>query len=283
MKKAAVVILNYRVKKETLVCVKSVQKSDYPNIQIIVVDNNSQDGLVQEINQISDIKFIQSLENLGYSGGNNLGIRAALKNDADYVFILNPDTEVKPDCIHKLIIGMVNTKAGIGGPKILFPDKKTIWFAGGIMDLNNVLNRHRGVDEKDVGQYDEIMETDFVTGAAMMVRSDVFEKIGLFDEKYFMYYEDSDFCLRAKKIGFKIFYFPSAVVYHENAKSAGLGSPFQDYFITRNRMLFASKFLPLRTRLALLREAIKNIKIPARRRALADYLLGNYEKGSFLK
>lgn len=283
MKKVAVVILNYKVKDYTLACIRSVRKSSYPNIEIIVVDNNSQDDLEKEISGFREVKFIQAHANLGYTGGNNLGIKQALKDNADYVFILNPDTEVKPDCIQRLIVGMVNEGVAVAGSKILFADHKTIWFAGGIMDLANVLHGHRGVDEKDKGQYEVASETDYVTGGAMMVRSDVFQKIGFLDDRYFMYYEDSDFCFRAKKAGFKIFYFPSAVIYHENAKSAGLGSPFQDYFITRNRMLFAAKFLSLRIQLALLREAVRNIKIPARRLALLDYLLSNYGKGSFLK
>lgn len=281
MVKVAVVILNFKVKKETLNCIISVQKSDYKNIEIIVVDNNSEDGIEEEIKNYKNVLFIQSKENLGYTGGNNLGIKKALADGADYIFILNPDTEIKIETINNLVSVAEKENGEINGPKILFGDKKTLWYAGGILDLANVLGRHRGVDAQDKGQYDKIEETDFVTGGAMFVKSDIFKKIGLFDEKYFMYLEDSDLCFRAKKKGFKILYNPKAIVYHENAKSAGLGSNLQDYFITRNRMLFASKFLSFKTRFALFREALRNIFNPVRRLALFDYLIGNFGKGSF--
>lgn len=283
MIKVSVVILNFKVKKETLACIQSVQKSEHKNIEIIVVDNNSEDGIEEEIKKFNDVLFIQSGENLGYTGGNNLGIKKALDDGADYIFVLNPDTEIKPDTISNLISIAEDENAGIIGPKILFGNRETIWYAGGILDLANVLGGHRGVDEKDEGQYDKIESTDFVTGGAMFVKAEVFKKIGLFDEKYFMYFEDSDFCYRAKKEGIKILYNPKAIVYHENAKSAGLGSPLQDYFITRNRMLFASKFLSFRTRFALLREALRNILNPVRRLALFDFLTGNFGKGSFIQ
>lgn len=280
MKKIAVVILNYRVKDLTLKCVQSVQKSNYEDIRIYVVDNNSGDGLKEEIENIEGIKFIQTGANLGFTGGNNIGIKEALKDGAGFIFMLNPDTEVEPTCISEGLKVMEDAQVGVVGPKILFPDKKTIWYAGGILDELNVIGSHRGVDEKDCSQYDAEEETDYVSGAAMLVRAEVFEKIGLFDERYFLYYEDSDFCHRAKQSGFKIMYAPKAVLFHQNAKSTGLGSTLQDYYISRNRFLFASKFLPLRTQLALLKEALKNISFKTKRRAFFDFLVGNLGKGS---
>jgi GT2 family glycosyltransferase len=281
MKKVGVVVLNYKVKDLALKCLESVKKSSYKNLEIYLVDNDSKDGIEEEVNG-KDIIFIQTGDNLGYTG-NNVGIKRALKDRCELVFILNPDTEITKDTIANLVTGMDKHSADIANPKILFADKKTIWFAGGIFDLANVLGSNRGVDQKDKGQFDEDWEIELGTGAALMVKKEVFEKIGFLDEKYFLYYEDSDFCFRAKKAGFKIYYLPKAVVYHENAKSTGLGSPLQDYFITRNRMLFASKFLPLRTRFALLREALRNLKNPTRRLALWDYLNDNFGKGSFIK
>ncbi|KKR82563.1 MAG: Glycosyl transferase family 2 [Candidatus Daviesbacteria bacterium GW2011_GWA1_41_61] len=281
MKKVAVVILNYKARENTLKCADSVKKSDYENLEIIVVDNNSGDGLAEEIKKVVGVIFIQNKDNLGYSGGNNVGIKKALEDEAEYVFILNMDTVIDKKAITQLVIAIEENQAGVLGPKILFFDKKTIWYAGGTLDLNNVLGGHRGVDEEDHGQYEKIEETDNVTGGAMFVKSDIFVKIGLFDERYFLYYEDSDFCFRAKRAGFKLMYVPTAVIYHENAKSTGLGSPRQDYFITRNRMLFASKFLPFRTRFALFRETLRNIAISTKRLALIDFLRGNWGKGSF--
>lgn len=284
MSKIAIVILNYKVKDDTLECIESIKNSDYKDLNIIVVDNNSEDGLGEELAKIDGVEFIQTGKNLGYTGGNNVGIKKALRSGADYILILNPDTLIKKDAISILLNeGKQNLDVGIFAPKILLPDKKTLWYAGGIFDMSNVLGGHRGVNEKDQGQYEEITETDYATGAAMFIRKTVFGSIGLFDEDYFLYYEDSDFCLRARNKGFKIMYIPRAIVYHKNAHSTGLGSPLQDYFITRNRMLFASKFLPFRTKFALFREALKNIRNSVRRLALFDFLISNFGKGSYLK
>lgn len=280
MKKVAVVILNFNVKEKTLKCISSVEKSSHKDIQMIVV-NNCEDNFEEELKKFPEVIFIQNTQNTGYTGGNNVGIKRALKEGADFVFILNPDTEIEKNTIEKLLEVSERTGAGIVGPKVLFDDRRTIWFAGGIFDKANVIGQHRGVDERDHGQYDEEAETDYVTGGMMFINAEVFKKIGFFDEQYFLYYEDSDFCTRAKKAGFKLIYAPSAVVYHANAQSTGLGSPLQDYFQTRNRMFFASKFLSFRTRFALLREAMRNLKMPTRRLALLDFLMGNLGKGSF--
>lgn len=281
MKKVGVVILNYKVVEQLLKCVKSVKNSSHKELEIIVVDNASNDNSEQKLSGDKEVIFIQNEKNLGYTGGNNVGIKRALEIGCDYVFILNPDTQIDRSAISRMLALGEETGSGIIGPKIYFQNPKKIWYAGGIFDRLNVIGSHRGVDEKDVGQYDEEEATDFVTGAAMFVKKEVFEKIGLFDDKYFLYYEDSDFCFRAKQAGFEVVYYPTAVVYHANAASTGLGSSLQDYFISRNRLLFASKFLPLRTRFALFREALVNITNPNRRLALWDFLTGNLGQGSF--
>ena len=280
MKKVAIIILNFKLKSLTLKCIESVKKSLYKSIEIIVVDNGSNDGLEDEIKKFPNITFIQTGKNLGYTGGNNRGIKEALKRKVDFIFILNPDTYVDKNCIKNLVEGIEEVRAGVAGPKIYFGKSKKIWHAGGVMDDLNVIGTHRGVDQEDKGQFDKVCEVDFVSGAAFFVKAEVFEKIGFFDERYFLYYEDADFCLRAKRGGFKIFYIPNALVYHFNAASAGLGSPLQDYYITRNRMLYGSKFLSFRTRFALFREAFKNLGNPMRRLAFFDFLIGNFSKGS---
>lgn len=280
MKKVAVIVLNYKLKEQTISCINSVKKSDYKNIDLIVVDNNSGDRIGEEIKKLLGIEFIQNNENLGYTGGNNIGIKLALKKAADFIFILNPDTKVEKDTISHLASFLSNhPEVGIVCPKIYFSDTKKIWYAGGIFDMQNVLGAHRGINEKDVGQYNEPSASDYATGAAMLVKREVFEKIGFFDERFFLYYEDADFSIRAKKNGFKISYVPNAVIFHKNAQTTGLGSPLQDYYITRNRLLLAHKFLPFRTKFALLREAWRNSNIPARKRALIDFLLGRFGKG----
>lgn len=283
MKKVAVVILNFKVADYTIKAVASVLKSTHKSKEIIVVDNNSGDDIEKRLEKYPEVKFIQSGDNLGYAGGNNVGIKAALKTDANYIFILNPDATVTKDTLAQILLGIEKYHADIANPKIYFSDSKTIWFAGKIFDRANVLGSHRGVNEEDQGQYDEPIELEDVTGCALMIKREVIEKIGSFDNKYFMYYEDLDFATRAIKKGFKIMYLPQAVVYHSNAKSAGLGSPLQDYFITRNRMFYARKFLSPRTQIALLRETWRNRSYPARKLALKDFLMGKFGKGSFIK
>ena len=279
MKKVAVIILNYKVRELILKCIDSVRKSTFKDFEIIVVDNNSRDGLAEAL-QGQDIIFIQNRENLGYTGGNNIGIKLALLKGSDFIFILNPDTQIDKSCVENLVKAAEKYNFGIAGPKIFFSGSKKIWYGGGIFDRLNVIGKHIGVDEIDNGKYDKANETDFVTGAAFFVKTEVFSNIGLFDERFFLYYEDSEFCFRAKKKSFKIMYIPQALVYHANAKSAGLGSPLQDYFQTRNRMLFASVYLPFRTRFALFREALRNLGNPVRRLAFFDFLIGNFGKGS---
>ncbi len=283
MKKVGVVILNYKVKDYAVRCLKSVINSSYKNLKIYLVDNNSEDGIESELDKYNKVIFIQTGANLGYTGGNNIGIKTALSESCDYVFILNPDTEVAKDTIEILMTKADEYQAGIVTPKIYYGQTNIIWYAGKKLDLDNVLGVHIGVDQQDQGQFDQDRETDDITGAAMFIGKEVFEKVGLLDEKYFLYYEESDFAYRAKKMGFKLMYIYSARVYHDNAKATGLGSPLQDYFITRNRMLFASKFLSLRTQFALFREAMRNFKNKTRRQALVDFLTGNFGKGSFLK
>lgn len=273
----AVVILHYRHKEDTLECLKSVNRSDYKDLQIILVDNDSGDSF----GELEKITLLKSGHNIGYSGGNNLGIKKALEMGAEYVFVINPDATVEKSTISSLVKAIEKYSAGLVSPKIYFDNSKKIWYAGSKFDVLNVIGSHRGVDEIDHGQYDLDEETDGITGGAFLATKEVFRKAGLFDERFFLYYEDADLSFRAKQKGFKIMYIPEAVVYHQNARSTGLGSPLQDYFITRNRMLFASKHLPVRTRFALFREALRNLDKPMRRLAMWDFLIGNFEKGSY--
>lgn len=282
--KVGIVILNYKVKSEALKCLRSVFESTYKNLEVVVVDNNSGDGLEEELRKFKGVGFIQTGENLGYTGGNKAGMKKLLDWGCKYIFVLNPDTQVSKDCIEKLVEMMEeDSEIGACGPKVLFEGSKTIWFAGGKMDTDNVLGSHIGVDEEDRGQYNESKEVDYITGATLFLRASVLNRVGLFDDRFFLYYEDSDLCYRIKKVGYKIMYVGQALVFHGNAKSTGVGSPLQDYFITRNRMLFAKKHLSFRAQFALFREALRNRRSKVRWMAFQDFLKGNYGKGSFLR
>lgn len=300
MKKVSLVILHFVNKILTEQCLESVKKLETKgfDLETIVVNNNPQENLKDLEKKFSYFLFIETGRNLGFTGGNNVGIKQALGGKADWILLINNDTILDKNLIVQLIkVGELDEKIGILGPKIYFapgyefhqerykPSEqgKVFWYAGGKIDWQNVLASHRGVDEVDEGQYDKVEETDFVSGCAMMVKREVFEKIGLLDSRYFLYYEDSDFCQRAKRAGFKVVYMPKAKLWHLNAESSAVGGPLQDYYITRNRLLFGMRFAPLRARLALFRESLRLLFSGSKwqRIGVRDFYLRRFGRGSY--
>ena len=294
--KVSVIILNYNGLANTLDCLNSLKKCQTQGNQVdfIVIDNNSSDGSKKVLGTLDNIHLIPNPQNLGYTGGNNTGIRYALRSKPDLILILNNDTLADKNLIVNLINAARN--ADIISPKIYFAKNfefhkdrykkdelgRVIWYAGGKIDWSNVIGRHAGVDEVDKNQYDTRSPVDFATGACMLIKRQVFEKIGLFDEKYFLYLEDMDFCVRAKKAYFKIIFEPKAILWHKNAGSVGgSGSDLQDYFITRNRLLFAVKFARLKTKIAVFRQVLTQVADPIKRKALTDFLTWRFQQGSY--
>jgi len=293
--RVTIVVLNYKGLENTIACLDSLRKceKDSHKTEFVVVDNNSDDGSFKALSKIKDIDLVENHKNLGYAGGNNTGIKKALGQNADAVLILNNDTIVDKTFLVNLIRGL--DAGDIVSPKIYFAPGfefhksrytksqlgKVIWYAGGKIDWRNIIGKHIGVDDVDHSQFSKRKEVDLATGACMLVKKQVFEKIGFFDEKYFLYLEDMDFCVRAQKSGFKILFEPKAIIWHKNAGSAGgSGSNLQDYFITRNRLIFAFKYANLRTKLAVLKQTLSQINIPAKRKALVDFATFNFGKGS---
>lgn len=299
MQKVFISILNFNGRKNTIDCLNSIAKIKKTSfeLKVLVIDNGSEEELeLPSIAQL-DINLIKNKKNLGFSEGHNVGIKYALENGANFVLILNNDTVVDKDLIDELLKSS-NENTGITAPKIYFykgsefhKDKykekergKVFWYTGGEMDWKNVIASHRGVDEVDHGQYDTAESTDFASGCCMMIRREVFEKVGLFDDKFFLYYEDNDLSQRAKRLGFDITYNPKAILWHKNAGSVGgSGSALQDYYITRNRMLFGMRFAPLRSKISLLRESLGLLLWgrPWQKRGVFDFYKGNFGKGSF--
>jgi hypothetical protein len=303
MKSVFVLILNFNGAKNTLECLASLKKINIQDFKltILVVDNASSEKLSLKSETTGKIKVevIENKENFGFSGGNNIGIKQALKNNADYVLILNNDTFVAPDFLNQLIkAAEKNQNAGILVPKIYFAPEfeyhkerysekekgKVFWYAGGKMDWKNVIGSNRGVDEVDKGQFEKSEETEMATGCCMLIRREVLERIGNFDENYFLYYEDADLTMRAKNNGFKIIYVPSSIVWHKNAGSTGgSGSALQDYYITRNRLLFGSKYASIRAKLALFRESLVLLFKGRKwqKCGVIDFYLDKFGKGSY--
>lgn len=281
--KVGLVILNWNGKADTLECLKTVG-----DVQVVVVDNASTDGSAEAISStFPSVKVISNKENLGFADGNNVGISYLLSKGVSAVLILNNDTLLNPNTVSELSKTLFSDeRIGIVGPKIYFKKDggEVIWFAGGKIDWKNIYGYHIGVDEKDTGQYEKIEEVDFITGCCLMVRSEVFKKAGMFDGKYYLYYEDVDFCMRAKMGGFKVLYVPNAKIFHNNAASSGgPGSTLHQYYQTRNRYLFGFRYASLRTKLALLRECIGKLFSGKRVEsdACRDFLLGKLGKGSY--
>ncbi len=303
MKTVSIIILNFNGIKDTMQCLKSIEKLQVTSykLQVIVVDNGSTEQFkIQDSRfKIQDLRVIRNEENLGFSGGNNVGIRYALRYGADYVMLLNNDTIVDPNLVSELIkVANSDQKIGIVAPKIYFAkghefhkDRykenekgRVIWYAGGVMDWNNVIGSHRGVDEVDCGQYNKTEQTDFTSGCCMLIKKDVFAKIEFLDERYFLYYEDSDFNIRAKKAEYKIMYAPLAFLWHINAGSTGgSGSNMQDYFITRNRILFGITYAPLKTKVALIAESLRLFLYGRKwqRQGILDFYTMRFGKGGY--
>lgn len=301
MIKISIVILHFSHKDLTSQCLDSVAKlvTTGFDLETIVVNNNPKENLESLKKKFPKIIFLTSHKNLGFAGGNNLGIKKALKDKADFVLILNNDTILDKN----LLIAFLKTaekekEAGIIAPKIYFapghefhynryqPQErgKVIWYAGGLIDWQNIICSHRGVDEVDQGQYDVLSTTDFASGCAMFVKKEVFDKSGLFNDKYFLYLEDVDFCQRAKEAGFKIFYDPQAKLWHINAGSSAVGSQLQDYYLSRNRLLFGLKYSSFKTKLCLIKESLVLLKKGRvwQKKAVMDFYLKKLGQGSWL-
>lgn len=259
MDKVAVIIVHYNTDKQTRAVLQSLQKIDTCglNVQIFVVDNASKEpfALKKDDKIAKNVRIIRSDTNLGFTGGNNLGFETASNEfEPDYFLLLNSDTLVEPQFLGRLYRGLQrHPHWGMVVPKIYFSpgcefhrDSYTdeqrghvIWYAGGSIDWDNLLTIHMGVDEVDRGQFDREQEVEFATGCCVLIRREVLASIGVFDERYFLYFEDLDLSMRLKKHDFGIGYVPEAVVWHENGGStAGSGSDLQTFYQTRNRLQF---------------------------------------------
>ena len=211
--KVAAIVLSYNGAKVVGACLESLFKSSYQNLEVIVVDNGSTDGTASLVRErFPRARLISTGKNLGFAGGNNIGIAAT---DADIVILLNDDTTIEPDAIDAIVrFAGSDPDVGIVGCKILYPDGKTIQHAGGAV-LPNGLTRHYGYGELDNGQFDRVFDVAYVTGAAIAIKREVLDRLGLLDAGYFpIYFEEVEFCERARRLGYRVVYLPRAVVYH---------------------------------------------------------------------
>lgn len=300
-----IVVVNWNRLNDTLGTIESIGTLNIPkgfNIRTVVVDNGSSDGSIQKIKEISKesstIDLIETGKNLGYAGGNNVGIKYSLEKGADFILILNNDVILDNNLLSSLIIQVVKEEDyGIFTPKIFFAkgfefhreryravdSGKVIWFAGGKIDWDNIYAKHNGLDEVDSKEFNKKEKSEFASGTCMLVKREVFEKVGYFDERYFLYWEDIEFSVRAEKLGYPTLYVPDAKLWHKVSQSSGIGGNLNDYYLTRNRLLFGMKWARARTKYSLVKESMRFL-IKGRkwqRRGVVDFFLANFGKGSY--
>ena len=253
MKKVSVITVNYNQPAATEALLESIFNTNtYFSMEIIVVDNGSTvDPLHPWKLKYPAVNFIRSETNLGFAGGNNLGIREAI---GDYIFLVNNDTEFTEELIDKLVETLdSNPEVGIVSPKIRYFDRPDILQYAGYTKMNYYTARNNciGQFEKDNGQYDNLTgETGYAHGAAMMVTKEAIKKAGPLPEIYFLYYEEMDWCEQIRKAGFQVWVNMQALIYHKESISVGSKSAMKEYFMNRNRILFIRRNCSLKIRMA---------------------------------
>lgn len=243
----SIVTLNWNTTSVTCDFLRSIlRENTYQQIEVIVVDNASKEDPTPEFKAAyPEVIVLRNDENLGFAGGNNAGVRIAT---GDYFFIVNNDTEFTPGLLEGLLeIFEKYPDAGIACPKFhYFFQKGTIEYAGyNAVNIFTGRNGMIGSREEDKGQYNEIKATHYAHGGAMLVPRKVIAEVGMMYETFFLYYEELDWSERIKKAGYKIYYQPASLIYHKESMTTGKFSPLKTYYLTRNRILFMRRNVPL--------------------------------------
>ena len=238
------IVINWNLKQETFRCLSSLQKSDLP-CQIILVDNGSKDGIAEECSlRFPAIELLSLTTNVGFAPACNLAIQHALQNPAcQYIFLLNNDARIHPSALTILAQAAAdNPRAGIFSPIIYDQDApQRIWYAGARRRPGILAAADTGRGKIDRGQF-RTSQVDYIFGTAMFVRRSVFERIGWFDERFFLYLEDLDFCLRAQDNGFELLFVPQAQVWHTGSASTAHNLALRRYHHLRSTILFLRKY-----------------------------------------
>lgn len=243
-----IVIVNWKGWQDTIECLESLLKNDYINFRVVVIDNYSEDESYEKLLEWCRGRdrfiIIQTKENLGFAGGNNVGIKYALDNDAEYLLLLNNDTLVTNVFLSSLIKTAKAEDSGITGCKILHHSDGRIWYLGGKMSWLRGGAYHPGKGRPDRKIAKKPFEVDFVTGCMMLIKREVFREIGILDESYFLYNEDTDYCLRASRAGIKMVVDPLTIIYHKERSTDGGWKPYHIYYLIRNKLIFMKRYAP---------------------------------------
>lgn len=295
-KSVAVIVVNWNNAQDTIDCVNSLKKINYKNFKVFLVDNGSTDGSLEKLRPFADenIEIIETGKNLGFSGGNNVAVEKALAEKFDFILLLNNDTTVNPDFLSELVrVAEGDPKIGIVGSKIYFYDNpKRIWYGGGKFTWFGG-GRHLQYEEIDKNpEESNPKETGYMTGCSFLIKSEVVRKIGGLDERFFLYYEDTDWSLSAKEVGYKIVYAPSSKVYHKVSRTASqIGDPIIHYYHIRNALLLSQKHAPFFILIGIyiwsvihyLKQVIKMVILPSKRDISKMIMRGikDFHKGRF--
>ncbi|MGE0362383.1 MAG: glycosyltransferase family 2 protein [Vicinamibacterales bacterium] len=235
------VVLNTNRRDDTLACLDSLARLDYPNRAVMVLDNASTDGSNEAIRAAHpDVRILPLTDNRGYAGNNNVGIAAALEMGADWVLVLNEDTVLDPACFSELIRAAADPAVGVVGPMVYHHDEPTvIQSAGGRLDAR-WRAWHAGQNEDDSGQFPVPRDVEWISGCAILVRRQVIEQVGPLDERFFYYWEETEWCVRAARAGWRIVHAPAARIWHKGVTRHYRPGPGVAYYNTRNHLLLMS-------------------------------------------
>lgn len=301
MDRLTIILVNYNGKQYNEACIESVLAGQSAfDRKILVVDNASGDDSIGRLKERygndARVELIRLDDNFGFSYANNVGIRRAMEDGADYVLLLNNDTEIAPDMLAQLAACAARHPDSVIAPKIYYSDRRNvIWSAGGRVSPFIRKVSHIGLDRTDRGQFEEETEIGFATGCALFIPCRIIERAGLLDEDFFLYYEDTEYCFRLTELGIPIYFCPEAVMYHKvGASSKGADSPLCAYYIARNWLLCNRKHLGVRYPLFLAYYGInrlvccllwllhgKSALVQATWRGIQDYSKGKLGKSEY--
>ncbi len=228
----SIVLVNWQGADDTIACLESLYELDYSNFGVIVVDNGSADNSVERIpTTYPEVTLLRSGSNLGFAGGSNVGIRYALKHGAGYIWLLNNDTVVEPNALTAMVdLAEGDSKIGAVGSVLFYMDRPEVVQAWGGGRVSFVTGRSRHLVKQG--------KLDYLTGASLLAKRDVFEEVGLLDEGYFMYWEDTDFCLRIRRAGWRLAVAEESTVYHKESSSVRRKSVAQDVYFNASAVRF---------------------------------------------
>jgi GT2 family glycosyltransferase len=296
--KVSIIVLNYMQWHDTIACVCSLQRCTYQNYEIVLIDNGSPNDSENQLRkQFPDLTFFQTGNNLGYTGGINYGIKKVLQGNPEFVLVINPDTTVEPSFLDHLVAGMVgNPNAAIVGGTIFHSnDKNKIWYAGGkLLPWRGLAHHFTSLVEGAVTPQEKFIRVTFVTGCLMLIRVSALNNIGLLDDRFFMYYDDIEYCSRAQRLGYILLYVPEAKILH-NIVCVDK-AVYKLYYSMRNRyLLIRTAFSGMQRWTAMIYFSISiivkminwrfvNVKYyQALRMGIEDYFAGRFGRGRGLE